>query len=249
MKGEDDITKLVSWEDGPVLEAARQGIPVILDRINEAKAQVTERLNPILEKNTRVNQTTFLVPEKGECTEIEVKEGFVIIATLTIGSNEEHLSLSPALRNRFVVVAVKSPVLDNSLRKKIAQTVMSRVSIQLNSLNLSHLPDWILSKTPSKQVGNKLAQAISGMVDDMTIRDVAMLAHEVRTVYDVLEAKSHSSLVLTCQLSLTELESDPVETLVHRTVNDRVPKQRFFFKGNLFCSHVSSVPSRCSRLW
>jgi MoxR-like ATPase len=33
-----DVTDLVTWENGPLLEAATRGIPVILDRIDEAKA-------------------------------------------------------------------------------------------------------------------------------------------------------------------------------------------------------------------
>jgi hypothetical protein len=38
---DNDITKLVEWENGPLLISAELWIPVILDRIDQAKAQVT----------------------------------------------------------------------------------------------------------------------------------------------------------------------------------------------------------------
>jgi midasin (ATPase involved in ribosome maturation) len=74
----------VKWEDGPLLEGAMNGIPVILDRIGEAKAQVTERMNLVPETNARFGPTKFFVLEKGECTEVDVKPGFIVIATLAI---------------------------------------------------------------------------------------------------------------------------------------------------------------------
>jgi midasin (ATPase involved in ribosome maturation) len=83
----EDITRLVLWENGPLLEAPSAGVPVILDRIDEAKAQVSEHLNPILEKNARLGVTKFLVSEKGELTEIVVEKGFTVIATLTIDAH------------------------------------------------------------------------------------------------------------------------------------------------------------------
>jgi MoxR-like ATPase len=106
---DEDITKLIQWEDGPLLKAAREGIPVILDRIDEAKAQVTKRMNPVLEKNAQLGPTKFLVPEKGESPEVDVQYGFVVIATLTIDPHRCSPGVSLALRNRFVTVAVERP--------------------------------------------------------------------------------------------------------------------------------------------
>lgn len=46
---DDCFTNCIRWEDGLVLEAAREGSPFILDSLNAAKAQVVECLNPLLE--------------------------------------------------------------------------------------------------------------------------------------------------------------------------------------------------------
>jgi hypothetical protein len=41
--------------------------------IDEARAQITKRLNPLLEKNARPGPTLFRVPEKDECPDIGMK--------------------------------------------------------------------------------------------------------------------------------------------------------------------------------
>ncbi|KAA6403417.1 MAG: hypothetical protein EZS28_001045, partial [Streblomastix strix] len=132
---ETDMTKLIKWENGPLLIAAESGTPVILDRIDEAKAQVTERLNPILEKNARRDQTPFLVPEKVEFTEQHVAQGFVVIATLTTNPNRQGQTISLALRNRFVTIAVDPPELSDQLRTLIAQTDISKVAEKMKLIN------------------------------------------------------------------------------------------------------------------
>jgi hypothetical protein len=43
----EDVTHLIQWEKGPLLTAGLHGVPLILNRISTAKAQVTERVNPI----------------------------------------------------------------------------------------------------------------------------------------------------------------------------------------------------------
>ena len=50
-----DLTKVVIWADGPILKAGKEGSPVILDRIDCAKPQVIECLNPLLEDNSVFN--------------------------------------------------------------------------------------------------------------------------------------------------------------------------------------------------
>jgi midasin (ATPase involved in ribosome maturation) len=124
--------------------AASNGIPVILDRINTAKAQVTERMNPILEKNARFPDTTFLVPEMGKSKEQEIKCGFVVIATLSIDPNGQSEGVSLALRNRFVTVAVEAPVLEESLTRSIAVSGMLQSTIALTA----RFGVWFFSLTP-----------------------------------------------------------------------------------------------------
>ncbi|KAA6396296.1 MAG: hypothetical protein EZS28_008170, partial [Streblomastix strix] len=132
---ETDMTKLIKWENGPLLIAAESGTPVILDRIDEAKAQVIERLNPILEKNSRRDKAPFLVPEKGGCTEQQVEQGFVVVATLTTNPNRQEQAISLALRNRFVTIAVDPPELSDQLRTLIAQTDISKVAEKMKLIN------------------------------------------------------------------------------------------------------------------
>jgi hypothetical protein len=47
----DDIKKLIQCQNGPLLSAATLDLPMIRDRIEQVKVQVTERMNPILEQN------------------------------------------------------------------------------------------------------------------------------------------------------------------------------------------------------
>jgi hypothetical protein len=77
-----------------------------------------EGLNPLFKKNARLGPTLFLVLEKGECQEIGAKEGFVVTVTLTVNANRNGEAVSLALRNRFVTVAVDSPVLSSIKPKR-----------------------------------------------------------------------------------------------------------------------------------
>ncbi|KAA6353964.1 MAG: hypothetical protein EZS28_050509, partial [Streblomastix strix] len=158
---ETDMTKLIKWENGPLLIAAESGIPVILDKIDEAKAQVTEILNPILEKNARRDQTPFLFPEKVEFTEQQIKEGFVVIATLTTNPNRQGQAISLAFRNRFVTIAVEHPELSDKFRTLFAQTVISKVAEKMKLINQEKLPLGIRTSIPKQDQINQLALAIS----------------------------------------------------------------------------------------
>jgi hypothetical protein len=51
-------------ENGSLLESLRKITPVIFDRIEEAKAQVVKRLNSVLEKKSKLFESTFLVSRK-----------------------------------------------------------------------------------------------------------------------------------------------------------------------------------------
>jgi MoxR-like ATPase len=227
------IANIIRWEDGPLLRAADRGIPVILDRIDEAKAQVTERLNPLLEKNVRLGPTTFLVPEKGEQTEVNVKEGFIMISTLTIDPYRQGPTVSLALRNRFVTIAVDSPLLEPALRENIAQVVIAKVTADLKSTNLSHMPAWAVSKEPSEDEAKKLSHAVAKLTANaQTVREIAFLAQAARSTWGITGATSYESHVEACRLMSDELAADNLEPLIHRTVNDEVPGQRFFFKGD-----------------
>jgi hypothetical protein len=55
---------LIVLKNDLLLISAESGIPVILDRIDGAKAQVTERLNPILKKKHLLKNRHFLFLRK-----------------------------------------------------------------------------------------------------------------------------------------------------------------------------------------
>ncbi|KAA6354005.1 MAG: hypothetical protein EZS28_050468, partial [Streblomastix strix] len=205
---EKDLTKLIKWENGPLLIAAESGIPVILDRIDEAKAQVTERLNPILEKNARRDKAPFLVPEKGESTEQHVAQGFVVIATLTTNPNRQTQAVSLSLRNRFVTVAVEPPELNEEFRTLFAQTVISNVAEKIASIKVGELPYNIRPTIPQIDQINRMAQAVStSLPNTSTIREVAQLAHSACSTFGIIDGLPNLELIALCHLHRDVLAS------------------------------------------
>jgi midasin (ATPase involved in ribosome maturation) len=162
----ESITRLVQWENGHLLEASSAAVPVILGRIDETKAQVSERLNPILAKNARRGVTKFLVPAKGELTEIVVEKGLTVIATLTIGARRQTPATSLALRNTFVTVAVESPVMTSALREKISKIVITRLSAKLRTINYSSLSGWARPAQGSASDLQSLVEVISRLTSE-----------------------------------------------------------------------------------
>jgi midasin (ATPase involved in ribosome maturation) len=77
---------MVEWLNGPLLSAATLGLPMIRDHIKQVKAQVTERMNLVLEQNSLKIGVSFLAPEKGETVEQPLKAEFIEIATLATDS-------------------------------------------------------------------------------------------------------------------------------------------------------------------
>ncbi|KAA6353939.1 MAG: hypothetical protein EZS28_050534, partial [Streblomastix strix] len=206
---ETDLTKLIRWENGPLLIAAESGTPVILDRIEETKAQVTERLNPILEKNARRDQTSFLVPEKGESTEQHVAQGFVVIATLTTNPNRQTQAISLALRNRFITIAVEPPELSDKLRTLVAKEVISKVAEKMKLINQEELPLGIRPSVPKIDNINQLVQAISSALPNTsTIRDIAQLSHAVCSTYGIIDGLPNLELISQCHLHKDALASN-----------------------------------------
>jgi MoxR-like ATPase len=238
MQGED-LTHLVQWENGPLLTAALNGLPVILDRINIAKAQVTERMNPILEKNARFEGSSFLVPEMGKSKEQPVAPGFVVIATLSIDPNRNSEAVSLALRNRFVTIAVEAPVLNESLKLSIARAGIMRSGIQLDRLANSERPPWAEARSLDEDDAAGLSLSVAGAFSleaandcDHTIRGLILLSDACCRVFDMIPSQNHSEHVDVCRLRHEALAFQATETLVERTLKDPVPDQRFFYRGD-----------------
>jgi MoxR-like ATPase len=231
-----DPTQLVQWENGPFLRAALLGVPVVLDRIESAKAQVTERINPILERNARSSARSFFVPEMGDSTERDVQSGFVVIATLTTDQHGPAHGVSPALRNRFVTIAVEAPQLDAEARESLSFIAM-KMCDNIDP-NLGNCPAWTKPAHPNDGVFRKLANLVSQHFQrsasdlDLTVRGVVLLSGSVCRLFGPLHCGPAAELIAACCISPQALESKFVESLVDRTLNDPVPQQRFFYKAD-----------------
>uniref|UniRef100_A0A914ZUI6 Midasin n=2 Tax=Parascaris univalens TaxID=6257 RepID=A0A914ZUI6_PARUN len=85
------------WVDGIVVEAMKEGRPLLIDEISLAADSVLERLNPLLEPSR-----LLLLTDAGTVAEqVEAKDGFNIVATMNPGGDYGKKELSKALRNRF----------------------------------------------------------------------------------------------------------------------------------------------------
>ena len=73
-----DLSSYIKWNDGPILRAGKEGIPVILDNINYSRPQVIECLNPLIEENSKYNIVKYSVMEKENEDPIEMKSGFIL---------------------------------------------------------------------------------------------------------------------------------------------------------------------------
>jgi hypothetical protein len=247
-----DITKLVQWENGPLLKAATTGTPVILNRIDEAKAHVTERINPILERNARLDEkngrrTVFLVPEKGEDIEQPMKAGFVVVATLTLDPSRRDLAISLALRNRFVTNAVESPKIDVDLKKRIAVMTIERFSRRLQDISWGRV---LAPTSMNPRQRNALSEAISGnLPETTTIRDIALLSDAAASIHGIVTFPDKTIHVRACQLNGASLASKAAEFLVQQTIQEPMhiqagkgdsrprkaqttERQRFFYRGD-----------------
>eukprot|EP00002_Diphylleia_rotans_P015670 TRINITY_DN3035_c0_g2_i1.p1 TRINITY_DN3035_c0_g2~~TRINITY_DN3035_c0_g2_i1.p1 ORF type:complete len:5322 (+),score=1048.10 TRINITY_DN3035_c0_g2_i1:101-16066(+) len=96
-----DYSIMFSWQDGPLVEAMKNGDLILVDEISLAEDSVLERLNSVLE-----TKQILVLAEKGgpELEEIIAKTGFCVLATMNPGGDFGKKELSPALRNRFTEI-------------------------------------------------------------------------------------------------------------------------------------------------
>ncbi|CAJ0946589.1 unnamed protein product, partial [Mesorhabditis belari] len=88
------------WADGIVINAMREGLPLLIDEISLAEDSVLERLNPLFEENR-----SLLLTDAGvEVQLVEAAKDFKIIATMNPGGDYGKKELSKALRNRFTEI-------------------------------------------------------------------------------------------------------------------------------------------------
>ncbi|KAL6842329.1 hypothetical protein ACP4OV_027756 [Aristida adscensionis] len=86
------------WQDGPLVQAMKNGDLFLIDEISLADDSVLERLNSVLEPERKLS-----LAEKGGSVleKIVAHPNFFILATMNPGGDYGKKELSPALRNRF----------------------------------------------------------------------------------------------------------------------------------------------------
>jgi hypothetical protein len=121
----------------------------------------------------------------GKSKEQQVKRGFVVIATLSIGADGKSEGVSPALRNRFVTIAIEAPVLDDCVKTSIARVGLLQAKIRLDRMDRSDFPGWALLRSPSDNdisyLSVSISQAISSDASDEcdhTVRGLVLLAEK-----------------------------------------------------------------------
>nr|XP_029123013.1 LOW QUALITY PROTEIN: midasin [Elaeis guineensis] len=104
------------WQDGPLVQAMKDGDLFLVDEISLADDSVLERLNSVLEPERKLS-----LAEKGGSVleKITAHPSFFILATMNPGGDYGKKELSPALRNRFTEIWVP-PVNDVNELKSIA---------------------------------------------------------------------------------------------------------------------------------
>ncbi|KAF7135896.1 hypothetical protein RHSIM_Rhsim08G0236800 [Rhododendron simsii] len=108
------------WQDGPLVQAMKNGDLLLVDEISLADDSVLERLNSVLEPERKLS-----LAEKGglDLEKITAHRDFMILATMNPGGDYGKKELSPALRNRFTEIWVP-PVNDlNELRTIALQRI------------------------------------------------------------------------------------------------------------------------------
>ncbi|XP_042404787.1 midasin-like [Zingiber officinale] len=105
------------WQDGPLVQAMKNGDLFLVDEISLADDSVLERLNSVLEPERKLS-----LAEKGGAIleQITAHPNFFLLATMNPGGDYGKKELSPALRNRFTEIWVP-PVSDMNEFRSIAQ--------------------------------------------------------------------------------------------------------------------------------
>ncbi|KMT04854.1 hypothetical protein BVRB_7g170240 isoform A [Beta vulgaris subsp. vulgaris] len=101
------------WQDGPLVQAMKDGDLLLVDEISLADDSVLERLNSVLEPDRKLS-----LAEKGgpNLETVTAHDDFFLLATMNPGGDYGKKELSPALRNRFTEIWVPPVCELNELR-------------------------------------------------------------------------------------------------------------------------------------
>ncbi|PWA97505.1 hypothetical protein CTI12_AA028730 [Artemisia annua] len=139
---------IFNWQDGPLVQAMKNGDLFLVDEISLADDSVLERLNSVLEPERKLS-----LAEKGgsDLEKITAHEKFFILATMNPGGDFGKKELSPALRNRFTEIWVP-PVTELNELKCIASKKISNDQIKFVADAMTNFWMWF----NGLQTGRKL---------------------------------------------------------------------------------------------
>ncbi|KAG7014001.1 Midasin [Cucurbita argyrosperma subsp. argyrosperma] len=125
---------IFTWQDGPLVQAMRDGDMFLIDEISLADDSVLERINSVLEPERKL----ALAEKGGEFLEtVTAHPEFSLFATMNPGGDYGKKELSPALRNRFTEIWVP-PVGELDELRSIALT-------RISNPRVTHLVDLMLT--------------------------------------------------------------------------------------------------------
>ena len=121
----DEKIGISIWKNGPLIKAIKKGSHFVLDSLDLAPFEVSQRLKELLE-----SEMSFYTPENPKESQISINPKFRLIAT----ANEQNLStLSPSLLSKFIVIYLDDQLIDLQNDKK-ADLVRFLLEQELNSI-------------------------------------------------------------------------------------------------------------------
>ncbi|KAA8540262.1 hypothetical protein F0562_024175 [Nyssa sinensis] len=136
------------WQDGPLVQAMKNGDLFLVDEISLADDSVLERLNSVLEPERKLS-----LAEKGgsDLEKITAHSNFFLLATMNPGGDYGKKELSPALRNRFTEIWVP-PVSDLNELRSIALQRTSNPELSCFADPMLNFWEWFNQKALQPEV-------------------------------------------------------------------------------------------------
>ena len=103
----NNVQNIIQWQNGPLIDAIKNGYSGIFVNLNMAQQKIIERLNPLFEPQDSEDDKYFYVHENYEIEKIEKHKNFLFVATCDINKIK---NLSPALLNRLAVFVVDDQI-------------------------------------------------------------------------------------------------------------------------------------------
>lgn len=187
---QDKETRVFAFKEGKLVQAMREGRPVIIDEVNVGDQSIVMRLQDIL---LRRPGDRILIQENGG-NSIEIQHGFVVFATANEASARyQHRNvLDPAFRDRYDVISLRYPDSHNS--KPIEEVPHSLMRLALASA--------------VDERGVK-----SSHIDIRELETLVRLAHVTQHLYSVPASNARvANLGPSAQSTSNFLDEEPVMT-------------------------------------